>query len=383
MAPEYLRTRDDMLETLDLFDPTLDIEDARSLPEECYTDPRFLDLEMDAVFSKTWQPACRVDELKKHGDYVKVTIGRDPVIVIRGKDGQLRALSGVCRHRANDFVEQTRGTMKSLLCRYHGWNYDLTGKLKAAPDMRQADREFKNNHSLAQFGLETWGPYVWVNLDPSASPLQQSIRAVMQNAKDSGFQNLQWHARRTYTVPCNWKVFVDNYGDGGTHVKTTHRSLASALNDAEYRTDIDGNCSTQSSPIVSSGIADIRNGDKARYVLAHPNLMFNFYQGCADTNFVIPTGTDSCEVIFDFYFDDTWDTERREKSIRSADVTQKEDEDVSASVGRGVKSKRWPQGPFSWRETAAYHFQTWLVEQYRAELTKPSARRIPLKTLTA
>ena len=130
--------------------------------------------------------------------------------------------------------------------------------------------------------------------------------------------------RRSYELRCNWKVFVDNYLDGGYHVNTVHPGLAGALDYAHYRTEVFDKSSVQISPIKPSAdpaVSKVRTGTHAYYWWIFPNFMLNFYQGLMDVNLVVPLGTDRCRVIFDLYFANTEGPEAQKFIADSIAVT--------------------------------------------------------------
>src|SRR5205085_9132979 len=136
------------------------------------------------------------------------------------------------------------------------------------------------------------------SLDQYLRPLPEWVES------RGGFSNLTWRARKSYDLNCNWKVYVDNYLDGGYHVNTVHPGLAGVLDYREYRTVCDGRTVLQSSPMKpAEGVAGrTRTGDLAAYWWLWPNFMLNFYAGVMDTNLVLPLAVDRCRVVFDFYF---------------------------------------------------------------------------------
>src|SRR5207253_1044110 len=140
---------------------------------------------------------------------------------------------------------------------------------------------------------------------------------------------LHWCERRRYTLNCNWKVFVDNYLDGGYHVPHLHKGLDSVLDYSNYTIENGERFCLQSSPMASRAdeVGAARRGARALYYWLYPNLMINFYEGVMDTNFVRPIAVDRTEVIFDFYFADVSESarERNLASINVGDRIQQED----------------------------------------------------------
>ncbi len=116
-------------------------------------------------------------ELQRIGDFVPVTVLDEPVVITRGLEGELRAFYNVCRHRAGQ-VALTKGNRKSLQCRYHGWTYGLDGCLRAAPEMEDTEGFSKDDFGLMPVRVDTWGPFVFVNLSDSAPPLADVLGAI-------------------------------------------------------------------------------------------------------------------------------------------------------------------------------------------------------------
>ena len=191
--------------------------------------------------------------------------------------------------------------------------------------------------------------------------------------KEMGFDGLRFFDRREYELQCNWKIFVDNYQDGGYHVNTVHPGLAGALDYAKYRTELHKNNTVQISPLKQSddpNVSKVRTGTNAYYWWIFPNLMVNVYQGVMDTNWVIPLGPDRCRVYFDFYFTDVESAEAKkfnEQSIAVAHQVQLEDWGVCEEVQRGLKSRSYDTGRFSVkREAGGYLFHQLLARALKA-----------------
>jgi choline monooxygenase len=167
--------------------------------------------------------------------------------------------------------------------------------------------------------------------------------------------------RRHYTLDCNWKVFVDNYLDGGYHVPHLHKGLDSVLDYSEYHIEIGEHHCLQSSPMVAAGADSrtgaVRQGDRAAYYWIYPNFMINCYGGAMDTNLVIPRGIDRTDVVFDFYFADVSDAARAHNlaSIEVSEQIQDEDVSICVSVQRGLRSGAYDTGRLSVRREAGEH----------------------------
>jgi hypothetical protein len=162
----------------------------------------------------------------------------------------------------------------------------------------------REEQGLVPVQVDRWGPLVFVHLGDAPRPagLRRAAPAEM-----GALEGLRFLERREYTLACNWKVFVDNYLDGGYHVNSVHPALGSVLQYSEYRTECFERTSLQSSPMRAGRRRDggaTRTGDRARYAWAFPNVMINLYAGVMDTNVVLPLGPERCRVLIDFYFAD-------------------------------------------------------------------------------
>jgi choline monooxygenase len=198
---------------------------------------------------------------------------------------------------------------------------------------------------------------VFVHLDADPLPIESYLGELVGQVAALGFGGLQFCERREYVLACNWKVFVDNYLDGGYHVPHLHKSLDSVLEYTEYTIENFERFCLQSSPIAGAGgeatTAAVRKG-RALYYWVYPNLMLNCYQGYLDTNLVVPLAVDRTKVIFEYFFDDVSDAraEANRKSIDVSERIQHEDVAVCESVQKGLGSRAYRAGRLSVRREA-------------------------------
>ena len=307
------------------------LECASTIPAAWYVNEGIAELERQAVFARTWQVIARADQLRHPGQFVTAELAGEPLVVIRGADEQLCAFYNVCRHHAAAVVTEAEGTANILRCPYHGWSYGLDGSLKGAPEFEGVCGFERSQNGLVPVQVGTWEQFVFVNLDPSATPLHEFLGRLAQRVAPLNLGALHFFERRWYSLNCNWKVFVDNYLDGGYHVPHLHKALNSVLDYKQYTIEYEERYCLQSSPMVSSSVdaatAATRTGDRAWYFWQYPNFMINLYQGYMDTNLVLPDGVDRCKVIFDFYFDDVSESaaDRNRQSIAVGERVNDED----------------------------------------------------------
>lgn len=361
-------------EILESYNPNAPLAEAWTIPHTWYVDPRIADLEQQTVFSQSWQPVGRSDQVANPGQYITRELYGEPIVVVRGHDGLLRGFFNVCRHHAAAVMTEPEGVANNLRCPYHGWTYTLEGSLRATPDFTGVCNFDRAANGLVRVETAVWENWVFVKLDPGNPSLQDFLGTDLVNqVRDLNLQNLRWTERRHYTLDCNWKVFVDNYLDGGYHVPYLHKGLNSVLDYSRYTIKNGERFCLQSSPVVSNGAEErtsaVRQGESAQYYWIYPNFMINWYEGVMDTNLVIPRGVDRTEVIFDFYFADISE-EARERNLASISVghqVQDEDEAICKSVQRGLASRAYTAGRLSVRREAGEHlFHKLLYADLRA-----------------
>lgn len=364
-------------EALDGFDPSRGIEDSRTPPDTWYVDPKFFSEELEHIFKRSWIPVGRKDQVLKPGDYFAGELAGNPYVVNCDADGNLRAHHNVCRHKGAIVAQQEDDSAHSCTrfqCPYHGWEYGLDGKLLKAPMLGPQKRFQKERYGLAPISVNTWGPFVFIDLDgefggrSNPRDLEADVRPISEHLDLSSMHKLKFHRRYSYDLNCNWKVFVDNSLDGGYHVKYAHEGLASGLEMDKFETHIFDRTSIQ---ICDTKGNDERLGEKVMYAYVFPNFFINRYGNMMDTNVVIPLAVDKCRVIFDFYFAyenmETWEARKKMRSsIASSHMIQQEDIDICESAHKGMSSMTWKYGRYSSTlEKAVYEFHRLLWHELK------------------
>ncbi len=338
------------------------LADAYTIPAPWYTDARIAQLELQNVFSRAWQAVGRTAQVEKPGQYVTATVAGEPIVAVRGSDGTLRAFYNVCRHHAMTVMNEPCGHAQHMRCPYHGWTYNLEGELRGMTEFEGVCNFDRAQNGLVPIRVEIWENFIFVNLDPHAAPLRDFLGALVGLAKPLNFGGLKFVERRSYIQQCNWKVYVDNFLDGGYHVPHMHKGLNSVLDYTNYTIENVDRCCVQSSPVAvdkssEASAAATRKGDRAYYFWQYPNFMLNWYEGYLDTNLVIPLGVDRCEVIFDFYFGDTSEAQMPyiRESMGVSERVQQEDIVICDGVQRGLSSRAYQAGRLSVRREAGEH----------------------------
>ena len=357
-----------------------DPERSMSLRSDAYTEPKWLDADLEGILARTWQWVCHVEKLAEPGSYVSETIAGMPVAIVRDRDGGLRAFYNVCKHRAHELLSGF-GTIRTIVCPYHAWVYGLDGQLKGARRADRMDTFDKSEICLQQVQVEEFGGFIYVNLDPTARPLGEQ-------APDLAVEIERWapdvaeltHAKRlSYDVKSNWKNVIDNFLEC-YHCHVAHPEFVDLVDMATYEVKTYG--------IWSSHFAEAGKRENTAYdvtdatVNAHavwwlwPNTCLLRYPG--RNNFmvfhILPAGADRTLETWDFYLETPEPDEAEVDSIRYIDeVLQQQDISLVESVQRGMNTPAFSQGRIvcdpagsGLSEHGVHHFHGLVLDAYRS-----------------
>lgn len=319
-----------------------------------YTDPALFRRERDAIFGRTWQYACHTSRLKRAGDYVAFAIGDRPLLAVRDREGAIRCFFNVCRHRAHGLAEGC-GNRPFIVCPYHGWRYDLDGRLRSAPGEDRVPGFDRSGLRLKEVRVEVFCGFVFVNLDPDAEAMSVWYPGVEDELRAyvPGIEELAPVAEIDVPEACNWKVSVENYSEC-YHCKLTHPTFSSGVIDPDsYDVKPQGHCLRHTTRSASSDrmtyAIDAQNphaGDYSSWFL-WPTFSFQVYPGnVLNTYLWRANGHDSVTVSRGWY---TPGGEPSEAIARLAqqdlETTVAEDIRIVESVQRGLMSGAYEPGP--------------------------------------
>jgi phenylpropionate dioxygenase-like ring-hydroxylating dioxygenase large terminal subunit len=185
-------------------------EDARAMPPSVYTSPEFLAREIETIFSKEWICVGRSNGLANAGDYLTYELAGQPVMVLRDKDGQLRAFSNVCLHRMSTLLEGS-GNKRAIVCPYHAWTYGLDGHLRGAPFMTETTGFCKDDYVLPSIRCEEWLGWIYVTLDKDRPSVASALRPLEEMIAQYQMENYVECFRETHVWDTNWKVLAENF----------------------------------------------------------------------------------------------------------------------------------------------------------------------------
>ncbi|MGZ7041760.1 MAG: aromatic ring-hydroxylating oxygenase subunit alpha, partial [Thermoanaerobaculia bacterium] len=331
-----------------------------TIPSRFYIDASYLAEENRNVFARTWQLVGHAEQVRQPGQFFTAKIAGEPLLIVRGTDDVLRAMSNVCRHRAGP-VAKGAGKRPVLQCGYHGWTYGLDGRLLTTPEMEGIQEFDRAEFCLPQFRVEMWHDLLFVNLTEDAVPLRDYLGPeLFDHLGKRDTSDYRLAARKDWELDCNWKVYVDNYLEG-YHIPIVHPGLFRELDYPRYWTETKKHYSIQHAPLKRADRIRVSSSDDdVSYYWVYPNLMLNVYPDNFSTNLIVPLGPERTLTIFEWYFrnPEAADVKKAiEETIAFSDEIQLEDVDICEDVQRGLRSTTYESGRYSpVRENGVHHF---------------------------
>ena len=326
-----------------------------TLPSAWYVEPAYLDDELGRVFDRCWQYAGPAAFVAEHGTFLTTRAGRVPIVVTRDTDGGLNAFVNVCRHRGAEIARERNVRRKALQCHYHAWTYGLDGRLRAAPRTEGLDLE---GIELPRASVRTWGPFVFVNSEAEARPLEDALGELPRIVADAAVPLEAIRPRRSssYEIQANWKLVVDNYLEC-YHCPVAHPGFTSAFDVDDYTLTEYPTFSVQRTPGRETG--------ESLYAYLWPNFTLNAYPGPGNVsvNLFVPLAADRTLALFEYYLADAVTDAEADEFVAFVDQVQREDSELCESAQRGLRSGRLERGLLvPGREDGLQHFQR-LVQQ--------------------
>lgn len=341
----------------------------RTLTYDKYTDPSIFEKEIELIFSKTWQKVGHISQLENEGSFFTVEVANEPIIVVRGNDGVIRAFYNVCPHRATKLEKNESGKKKILQCGYHGWTFKLDGKLNKAPNFRGEDESCIQDACLRPVRVEILESLIFVNLDDNAKPLIDSYGDFFEQLSKFPFLGeLKRTMVKTRHLKANWKAFVDNYLECD-HCHVAHPGFVDTLDMNKYQIMTCENYSVQSSivkPDKNYGSVELDNAEMqgGSFYWLWPNLMLTIYPGPGNmaTIQLKPIDHENTLIIYTYYFRDENLTQEEKDLVAFAEQVRQEDIDLVELEQIGFRSRAFKQGRYSASEQAIVQFHEMVLE---------------------
>lgn len=357
-------------------------EQASLLPLRCYSDSAFFQEELARVFRRSWLPVCRLDQVARPGDYFACELFGEPVLVLRDRHGELRALSNVCRHRGRRLVDGQGNCARAgaIVCPYHNWTYELDGRLRGAPFMERT-KDFKvGDWRLPQLAHDVWQGFVFVSFDSALTRLSQQLGTLDRVLAPFNIGEMKAVPFHDYSAPWNWKQTIENFSEA-YHQPPVHATTFEPWCPAHLcrYEDVDGPYNLFWMPTASGGalptafppIAGLPEdyGRTTLVVNVFPYLHLLIDPACivwldlriANVqdhrnvwSLMVPPAT---FALPDF-------EERKQRFLETILPVWREDTGACTGVGAGSRSAFGEQGRLSWMEKSIYQFHNWLVDRY-------------------
>jgi len=364
-----------------------ELERGLTLPAAWYSDEGVYRLEQERIFARSWQYAGIAADVAEPGQFLTCTAGDTPLVVVRGRDGALRALVNVCRHRGH-LVAQGCGRRETLQCPYHAWTYDLDGSLRTAP---RSDREpgfDTNDWSLGEASVDTWGPFVFVNPEPAAAPLADTLGSVPEALAAAGLDvsALEYHGRsREWLVQANWKLVVENYLEC-YHCPVAHPSFSRLI-------DVDPDAyRLVTERWSSSQFGAVEERDPSRYPydpagavqaaqfhFVWPNWSLNVFPGPPNIRLLVfqPDGPHRTATFVDGFWAPGTPEQVIQEITEFGAVVGAEDTALVESVHQGLATGLVPQGRLLLdSERLLQHFQLLVHDALAPQIERPQERAL-------
>lgn len=357
--------------------PASNTGEVKTLPYRLYTDPEVLRAEREKIFARSWQFVGHVSQVARPGDYFTCEVAGEPILVVRGKEGTLRAFYNVCPHRATKLEKADAGHKKILQCGYHGWTFHLDGSLNKAPNFKEGDGLCAKEACLRPVRLEVQASLIFVNLDDDAMPLGASYGDFFDELKEFPFlSELKKYGVNTRVIKSNWKAFIDNYLECD-HCPIAHPGFTATLDLTKYQIIQCENYSVQGTVIkpdkqlgsVELNKAEMQGG---RFYWLWPNLMLTIYPGPGNMSLIqmVPIDHETTLGIYTYLFRNEELTPEEKDLLAFTEQVRVEDVELVELEQIGFRSRAFSQGRFSPTEHAVLQFHEMVLKTLGTEQTE-------------
>ena len=347
------------------------LADAEALPFAVYHDPAVYRAEIDSIFHRDWVFVCAEQQLKASGDYLALTIAGESVVILRGKDGQVRALSNNCRHRGTPLLEEGFGRLDGkIVCPYHAWTYKEDGGFVGAPMPGEAKID-KGDHCLRQFSLERWLGLLFINFSDNPKPLADRLAGIdpyLQIFEPVRFT--EGHRGEWESWQCNWKLAVEN-GIESYHLFKVHQNTLETLAPTKKAYYVAGHAEW----LVTGGEYADQPAKWQQWLMGKYPEAFNHYLLiCLPPSFVailsydslswlqiLPDGPEGCRITSGAIAETAQGTTPINGPMEEAFIA--EDKEICERVQRGMHSRHGTGGRLVTMEKPVVDFHQYLASR--------------------
>ena len=369
----------------------------KSLPSSYYLSEAIFTEEKEKIFCREWFCAGRAERIAKPGDYLVLDVLGESILVVRTRDGEIKAHYNVCRHRGTRLVaaagEEPPADIKlnggvlgvsGVRCPYHLWTYGLDGKLLNAPHVKEGEHFCKEEFSLYPVGVQTWGEFIFVNLSPEAAncegrTLQKQLGEAAERTKRYPLNDLLTARRITYQVQANWKIVMENYNEC-YHCGAVHPELCEVVpmfkqqggNGLEWERGIPhkegATTFTKTGKTNRAAFPGLNEEEKVRHKgeLIYPNMMLSLARDHVVAFSLWPTGPKQTMVICDFLFhpEEIKKTEfNPSDAVDFWDLINRQDWEICKRVQQGLATRVHEFGYYAPMEDLSLDIRRYVLER--------------------
>lgn len=355
-------------------------EQGFSLPGAFYTDPGWLQTERDELFARDWFCVGRVEEVSQSGDYFAFDHIGEPILVVHGRDGEIRALSNVCRHRGT-VLAQGSGNARKFLCPYHHWAYDTTGQLLNAPHLDSHEAFNLQQCRLPELKCEFWQGFIFVNLNPRAASLKKQLASLDSVIDDYHLEQMSLRYLAEETWDTNWKCLLENFMEG-YHLTSLHKDTLHKVNPSRLCSHLQpGKRHFGYSVGFTTRLPDDRIGhpdlsdeqmDTCVMFAVPPGLTVGIGSDYSSFLCIRPESTGRVRVKMGLiFYGEHWSQQDVDNAIKLFQHTMAEDKQVLIRVQQGLASRFHEPGPLAARDLEG---TIWDFYQYLSRSLTPAKR---------
>jgi phenylpropionate dioxygenase-like ring-hydroxylating dioxygenase large terminal subunit len=371
---------------------TLDVAQAQTMPGEIYTSEEFYRFEQEAVFAREWLCLGHQSQIPRIGDYMTITVGNEPLVVVRNEDAGINVLSGICQHRGYPITaNQPSGNIKQFRCPYHWWSYSYDGSLVAAPEMAKTYdmNTLKLESALPALSVELWHGFIFATMAEEPEPLALSVAKLGTELEDYGTAAMVAMPAIDYRdLPWNWKGMHENALEP-YHTQFVHKGyheMAPARNatfvswdddDGQvmhptYFVHPDGGFNETNKalfPVIST--LSLEQRSRIMFASVPPTAFLAMLPDQVFLFMILPQSAQTMTLRIVWLFPPTTldmpgFQELYDSQTGSNDVLNQQDMVTNGFMQLGQRSRFSPRGRYSHQEATLPQFNRWLAKRYRA-----------------
>ena len=354
----------------------------RTLPSRVYTDGAWYTDEMERIFATMWLAACRLDQIESRGSFVRRDVAGASILIVGDGENGARAFYNVCRHRGTRLCDVEAGRFSgSIQCPYHGWTYDLQGRLIGAPQMDEVEGFAREDFPLASVGCAVWDGHVFINLSASPAPLASQLGELPQRFEPWRMSELRTVHRVQYDVRANWKLIVQNYNEclhcpiihpmlnrmhhylGASNIPSTETYCGGAMGFKDGVETLSADGRRRRAPLPGLGPEERA---LVNYFAIYPNFLLTLHPDYMLTVTLWPQSPTQTRLVSEWHFHPDEIAKPGfvfQDAVDFWDVTNREDWAISERSQQGISSRGYAPGPYSNRERQLWEFDQFVLKR--------------------